>query len=485
MTARIGSKLIRPSWECSVAQPVKVRFAPSPTGFLHIGGMRSALFNWLYARKTNGQFILRLEDTDRERYVPEAVEQIQASHEWLGLLPDETAVQSERLEIYMQHADKLIKSGQLYRCWCGQDRLDQLREQAKAHKQAFKYDRYCLTHPQADDQPHVLRFLVPDQPATVTWNDAVRGHMEFAIADIDDFVAIKSDGYPTYNFANVVDDHVMGITHVLRAEEFLSSTPKHLLIYAAFSWQPPVFAHLPQVLGPDGRSKLSKRDGAQSVLEYRDQGYLPEAVINFMALLGWNEGEGTTKEVYTAEELIKAFSLERIHTSPAVFDPERLLWLNGLWIRQQLTEDELLRRCHDWWPAAAKPFDNDFKRQVLKLVRDRLKVLSELPELTGFFFADPAVPPLHQSDQQHLSLVAEAIGSFKRSRFTPSELEAKLRQLAEDLELKPGQLFMPIRQALTGSTVSPGLFETMAVLGRDTCLRRLQAATTRKKFDKR
>lgn len=322
--------------------PVRVRFAPSPTGYLHIGGLRSALFNWLWARHNGGVFVLRLEDTDRARLVEGSDTQINASLEALGIVPDEGPrqggdfgpyTQSERLESYAKHAQALVDSGALYPCWCSADRLSQLREEAQRHGVAFKYDRHCLQpgNQQTQDQPHVLRFRITDEPATVSWDDAVRGRLEFKAADLDDFVAIKADGYPTYQFANVVDDHDMHISHVLRADEWIPSTPKHLLLYAAFGWEPPMFAHLPAVQGPTGGKKLSKRDGAKSAEEFIADGYLPEALMSFLATLGWNDG--TTQEVYARDELIERFTLDRIQKSPARFDAERLTWLNGLMIR--------------------------------------------------------------------------------------------------------------------------------------------------------
>jgi glutamyl-tRNA synthetase len=451
---------------------VRVRFAPSPTGFLHLGGMRSALFNWLYAQKTGGTFILRMEDTDRERLVPEAVDQIKASHAWLGLEPDETATQSERLELYKKRAEELVSKGALYSCWCTPERLDSLREEAKAAKRAFKYDRHCLDNPQEASSPHVLRFRIPDDIETIGWKDAVRGELSFKREDLDDFVAIKSDGYPTYNFANVVDDHEMQITHVLRAEEFLSSTPKHLLLYGSFGWEPPVFAHLPQVLGPDG-SKLSKRHGAKSALDYRDEGYLPEAVVNFLALLGWNPGEGSTKEIYSREELIEAFSLERIQKSPAVFDPARLDWMNGEYIRAMRSE-ELMKHTGGFWPAGAD--DDQYKLSVLQLVQDRLKKLSELTELTSFFFADPKLEDIQQYSEagNHMKRIIQVI---ENTEFDAELLETRFRSLTEELGTTTKALFSALRYFVTGSKVSPPLFETMAVLGKETVLRRMNSAS--------
>ncbi len=381
----------------SPTKPVRTRFAPSPTGYLHVGGVRSSLFNWLWARHNGGTFVLRLEDTDRTRFVEDAEQQILDSHEALGIAPDESPRvggpfgpyrQSERLDIYHKYADQLTESGALYRCWCSPERLTKLREEAQAAGVAFKYDRHCLVpaNQGKENQPHVLRFRIPEAPQKIGWDDAVRGRLDFALAELDDFVAVKADDFPTYHFANVIDDHLMEISHVLRADEWLPSTPKHLLLFAAFGWDTPIYAHLPAILGPGGGKKLSKRDGAQSVQEYLDEGYLPEALRSFLASLGWNDG--TTQEVYTTDELIKQFTLERVQKSPAMFDKEHLAWINGKFIREMSLE-ELLKRCESFWPATAQPSDDKYKMATLALVQERLKFLSELPELTDFFFTDP------------------------------------------------------------------------------------------------
>jgi glutamyl-tRNA synthetase len=463
---------------------VRVRFAPSPTGYLHVGSIRSSLFNWLWARHTSGTFVLRLEDTDRTRFVEDAEAQILDSHDALGITPDESPRhggqygpyrQSERLDLYKEHAATLLASGALYRCWCSPERLDQLRAQAQTAGIAFKYDRHCLTpaNQGKEADPHVLRFRIPDAPTAIGWDDAVRGRLEFKLSDLDDFVAIKADHYPTYHFANVVDDHLMAISHVLRADEWLPSTPKHLLLFQALGWNPPTYAHLPPVQGPSGTKKLSKRDGAQSVQEYLDEGYLPEALRSFLASLGWNDG--TTQEVYTTPELIERFSLERVQKSPAKFDKDRLTWINGHLIRQ-MPAAELLERSAAFWPEAARKAPAAYQLAALKLVQDRLKTLSELPELVGFFFADPPAPaaPAHSPEQS--DWLRQAIAVLEPSSFTQADLETRLRGLVEKLGIKPGQLFGAIRLAVTGSTAAPGLFETLEVLGPETVLRRLKAA---------
>ncbi|HVE80738.1 MAG TPA: glutamate--tRNA ligase [Candidatus Dormibacteraeota bacterium] len=467
---------------------VRTRFAPSPTGFLHLGGLRSALFSYLFAKHHKGAFILRIEDTDRLRLVPEAVGHVQDSLQWLGITPDEGPgiggehgpyTQSECLGIYNEHAAKLAEKGDLYPCWCSEERLDDLRKEAQKNKVAFKYDRHCLKHPGDHDKPHVLRFKVPVSPSKIAWKDAVKGRVEFETANLDDFVAVKSDGFPTYHFASVVDDHLMQVSHVLRAEEWVSSTPKHILLYEAFGWSRPEFGHLPQVLGQD-KAKLSKRHGAKSALEYRDAGYLPEAVINFLALLGWNEGSGSTKEIYTLGELIKAFTLERVHTAPAIFDQERLEWINGMHIRTKPL-NELHELCQAFWPKEAAGYDDSYKKKVLALTQERLKFLAELPELTDFFFAEPEVNTGLLTKQLGRDgsekLLRSVAASLESSDFSTSDLEQRLRKLAEDEGVKTGQLFGLIRVAITGKTAAPGLFETLHVLGRDVVLKRLKMLT--------
>lgn len=470
--------------------PVRVRFAPSPTGFLHVGGMRSALFNWLWARHTGGSFILRIEDTDQARLVPEATAQIEASLNALGLTPDEGPtqggeygpyMQSERLAGYHKAADELVAKGTLYPCWCSSERLAELRTQAQKAGTAFKYDRYCLAHPQSLDEPHVLRLLIPDAPQSIGWDDAGRGRLDFQLAELDDFVCIKSDGYPTYQFANVVDDHAMEITHVLRADEWIPSTPKHLLLFAAFGWEPPVYAHLAPILGPDGQKKLSKRDGAVAVSDYLDEGYLPEALLSFLATLGWNDG--STQEIYTRKELIERFTLERVQKSPAQFDRERLTWMNGKLIREMSLE-ELDERVGDFWPASAKGSEPEYRQAVLGLVQERLKVFSELPQLTEFFFTEPAASAEQLLGASKLNrdtataALTAAQESLGEDNFSATSLEEHFRgPIFEQLQLPSvGPFFMLLRVALTGQTATPGLFETMATLGKSRVAKRLEHA---------
>lgn len=472
-------------------KPVRTRFAPSPTGYLHVGGLRTALFKYLFARKDKGVFIVRIDDTDRERYVEGAYDHILESLRWLSLDWDEGPEtdaqfgpyrQSERLHIYQEYAGKLQASGDLYPCWCGPERLAKLREQAQKEKRAFKYDRHCLKHPGDPSKPHVLRFRIPDEPKTVSWDDAVKGKVEVRTDDLDDFVAIKSDGWPTYHFSSIVDDETMHITHVIRGDEWVASTPKHLLVYRAFGWKPPLYAHVPAILGPDGKHKLSKRDNAKSAIDYREMGYLPEALFNYLASLGFNDG--STKEIYTHDELVKVFSLDRISKSPAVFDQRRLDWMNGHWIREKLTADDLYARSKDFWPRSADGSDDDYKQRVLGIVRERLKYLGELPELTGFFFEDLPVDPELISGHKQLKklaagelkdLLGQARSALEKSDFSVGDLTQSLNDLLDKTGRKPAVLFSLIRIATTQAPASPGLADTLAVLGRERSLQRIDA----------
>lgn len=474
-------------------KPIRTRFAPSPTGYLHVGGLRTALFKYLFAQKESGKFILRIDDTDRERYVEGAIDHIFESLRWLGLDWDEGPEvggpfapykQSERFDIYKEYAAKLQAAGSLYPCWCSSERLDKLRHEAQVAKRAFKYDRYCLKHPKDLSEPHVLRFLIPDSPKTVGWDDQVKGHVEVKTEDLDDFVAIKSDGWPTYHFSSIVDDETMEITHVIRGDEWVASTPKHLLVYQAFGWEPPIYAHVPPILGADGKHKLSKRDNAKSAIDYKKLGYLPEAVVNYLASLGFNDG--STQEIYSRQELIEAFSLDRISKSGAVFDERRLNWMNGHYIREMPLGD-LYGRTEGFWPAAAKGFDDNYKKQVLGLVQERLKYFAELPELTDFFFRDLPVDPQLISEHKQLKklpanelkdLLKKAQSSLEASDFTSADLSDRLNQLLEQTGQKPGVLFSLIRIATTQAPASPGLADSLVVLGKDISVRRIDAYLT-------
>jgi glutamyl-tRNA synthetase len=467
---------------------VRTRFAPSPTGALHLGAVRTALFAWLFARHSDGQFILRIEDTDQTREVAGATEVIKETLSWLGLDWDEGPdkggafgpyVQSERLELYRKYTDVLLETGKAYRCWCSPERLDRLRKEAQAKKVAFKYDRHCLANPGDTNDPHVVRILIPEGD-DVVWTDLVKGEVHVARKDIDDFVGLKSDGFPTYHLASVIDDHLMEISHVIRSDEWLASTPKHLLLYEAFDWEVPFFAHVPNVLGEDGRAKLSKRRGAKAVLEYRDAGYLQSALINMMATLGWNDG--TEQEIFSVDELIEKFSLERVQKSPAALDERRLLWLNGAHIRE-LTIDELFERSLPFLPAAANNYSVEYQKQVIGLIQERLKFLAEIPELTSFFFTEPAPDMALINNNKQLkklekteliSLLEQSLTGLENSDFSVGDLTNKLNELLEQTGQKPGILFSLIRVATTWAPASPGLADSLAVLGKDTSLERIQ-----------
>jgi len=472
---------------------VRVRFAPSPTGYPHLGNVRTALFNWVFARHNNGVFILRIEDTDVARLVEGATDVILESLRWLGLDWDEGPYfQSQRLELYREVADRLLKQESAYQCYCSTERLESMRQEQMKRKQPPGYDRNCrnLTREQraameAKGIIPVVRFKTPLEGQT-PFNDLLHGQIVFENTTLDDFVLLKSDGYPTYHLANIVDDHLMEISHVLRADEWLSSTPRHVLLYQALGWQPPQFAHLPMILGPD-RSKLSKRHGATAITEYREQGYLPEAMFNFLVLLGWALDDKT--ELLTREEIIKHFSLERISRTAAVFNKDKLDWMNGVYLRG-LSLEEFVQRAipfleRDLPTEISRPLDIGYIRQFAPLVQERARTLAETPQLSEFFFIDK----LEYDSGLLLSKIdkAEAIKSLQASvasmdslkDWNAASLEAVFRPLAEELKLKTSVFFGLLRVAVTGRTAAPPLFQTMEVLGKEQCLKRLQSALDR------
>jgi glutamyl-tRNA synthetase len=473
-----------------VENNIRVRFAPSPTGYPHLGNIRTALFNWVFARHNKGVFILRIEDTDLARMVEDATDVIIESLRWLGLDWDEGPYfQSQRLELYREAADKLLKQGNAYRCYCSPQRLQSMRQEQMNRKQPPGYDRLCreltpeaCAEKEAGGAVPVVRFKSPMDGQT-SFNDLLRGQIVFENSTLDDFVLLKSDGYPTYHLANIVDDHFMEISHVLRADEWLSSTPRHVLLYEALDWMPPQFAHLPMILGPD-RSKLSKRHGATSVDEYKEQGYLPEAMFNFLALLGWSLDDKT--ELLTQDEIVKYFSLDRISRTAAVFNKDKLEWMNGVYIRG-LGLDEFTSRAMPFLekslpPDIKRPLDISYIRRIMPLIQERARTLAEVPQLSDFFFADE----LEYDAGLLLGKTSkdEAIGSLQASitamngvqNWDAASLEAVFRPLAEKLKLKTGVFFGLLRVAVTGRTAAPPLFQTMEVMGRERCLKRLKAA---------
>lgn len=472
---------------------VRTRFAPSPTGFMHVGGVRTALFAWLLAQQAKksgeGTFILRIEDTDKAREVEGSITQIENSLTWLGITWDEGVEvggphapykQSERLELYKEWAQKLIDSGRAYADPYTPAELEAFREQAKAEKRPFLFRDHRPTNPPAWDGTQPLRFA--SEPKDYTWTDAVMGELHTGPEAIDDFILIKSDGYPTYNFCHIVDDAEMGVTHVLRSQEFISSTPKFLNLYEALGVTAPTLATLPFVMAIDGKKKLGKRDGAKDILEYCREGYLPEAMANFLATLGWNDG--TEQEIFTIQELIDSFSLDRVQKSPARFDEQRLLWLNGQHIRL-LSLNDLYTRSQDFWPEAAKDAQVADKKAILALVQDRLKTLADLPMMTEYFFAEPRVDMSlitenkqlsKLSNEERQSLVTAAHAALAGSEFSPQAVQETLNSLLETTGQKPGILFSLIRIAVSWAPFSPALNETLAAIGKERSLARLEAA---------
>lgn len=466
----------------------RTRFAPSPTGFLHVGGIRTALFAWLVARQNSGSFILRFEDTDKKREVAGAREHLILSLRTLGLDYDEGPdiggpfgpyTQSERLGRYREWANKLVQSGRAYADPYTAEQVQAFREQAQAEKRPFLYRNHRPDSPPAWDGSMPLRFM--SAPTSYTRTDAVMGELSTGPEVIDDFILIKSDGYPTYNFAHIVDDTEMEITHIIRGQEFLASIPNYLNLYEALGIAPPIMATVPHIMGPDGKKKLSKRDGAKDVLDYIRDGFLPETLINFIATLGWNDG--TEQELFSVEELIQKFKLERVQRAGARFDEQRLLWMNGAHIRE-LSLDSLysLVDAGDFWPESAKQYDATYKRAVLGLIQERMKYLAETPELSQLFFEDIAenIELITTNKQlkkcrvdELCQLLRQAREELERSNFEPKDLNERLNQLLESTGQKPGVLFGIIRIATTWAPFSPGLADTLSVLGKSRSLIRI------------
>jgi len=467
--------------------------------------LRTALFAYLLAKQSKGRFLLRIEDTDQERSVPGAVENILRTLHWAGLEPDEGVmirkglivqegkkgpyIQSERTDIYRKYAEELLKQEKAYPCFCSPERLAKMRDEQAARKQAPMYDRHCLHLPKkeveqrlAKGEPHVLRLLVPHD-RTVTYADEIRGAVSFQGHTIDDQVLLKSDGFPTYHLAHVVDDHLMEIDLVIRGEEWLSSTPKHLLLFEAFGWQPPRYAHVPLLLNKD-RTKLSKRESSVAAEEYIAQGYLPEALLNFLALLGWNPG--SEQEIFPLPELIEQFSLERVQKAGAIFDTEKLLWLQGQWIRR-LAPQEFAARIQplvsEHLPDAAH--DAQFSKKAV-LIQERVTFFKEAPDMLRFFYEEPNVTRdlLANAKQKVtadllpniLKSLVSAFESILDDAWTEVSLKAAVQKLMQQEKLSQGQLLWPLRAALTGLPFSPGAYEVAVALGRDTVLTRLEAA---------
>lgn len=478
------------------------RFAPSPTGYIHIGNVRSAIYPYLIARQKGGDFILRIEDTDQARYVAGATELIEDTLSWLSLEWDEGPIvggphgpyfQSERRAIYHEWAKKLIAAGRAYADPTPPEVIQSYRDHCNTEKVPYLYRNFRPKETPEWHEGLPLRFK--SDPKIRQWHDEVMGDMEAGPEVQDDIILIKADGLPTYNFAHIVDDATMGVTHICRGVEYLSSTPNYLAIYEALGLEVPKLVSLPHILAPTGNKKLGKRDGAKSVTEYRDDGILPEAMLNYLACLGWNDG--TEEEIYTKEDLIQKFAVDKIQTSGARYDEVKLLWMNGQWIRRIATEDgeypteqgiaELYARTAGFWPTSAAAYGDDYQKKVLSIIYDRLKTLSDLRDMTTYFFENPAIDLtmifqnkfLKKFSEEELSnLLQKSAEKLENTAWNPDSLQAALNELLTETSKKPAELFSIIRIALSYAPFSPALHLTLDVLGKDVSLARLHQTVT-------
>jgi glutamyl-tRNA synthetase len=471
---------------------VRVRFAPSPTGFVHVGSLRTALYNYLFARHHGGVNILRIEDTDRTRFVEGAIENLLSTMKWAGITFDEGPqnpgkygpyVQSEKTEVYRAHAEQLVANDKAYPCFCTSERLALVRESQQASGIPPMYDRYCrnLSKEESENriaagEPHVIRLRVPIGEI-VKFTDEVRGEIEFDSRTIDDQVLMKSDNFPTYHLAHLIDDHQMEITHVIRCEEWVSSTPKHILLYQAFGWEPPKFAHLPLLLNAD-KSKLSKRQGDVAVEDFKDKGYLPDALVNFVALLGWNPS--AFEEIFTMEELIKGFELERVNKAGAVFNKEKLDWMNSEYIRKR-TPEALLVLVKPLVEKKGYIVSDEYILAVIKLMQERARSINDFVDFASYFFERPTdfeekYKSKHWTPDAKERL-SEILVEFKSlDDWSHDPLEAIIRAYAEKKAISAGKLIHPIRLAVTGRGMGPGLFELLAVIGKKESTERMEHA---------
>lgn len=481
---------------------VRTRFAPSPTGFQHLGGFRTAFFAWLFAKHHHGKFILRIEDTDQERSVPGAVRFIIDELAWFGITPDEGPtneelkkigefwdgapnmggphgpyIQSLRLPRYKEIAEELIAKGCAYRCDCTPEMLEQERNEQLARRELPGYSGYCRNRNVSATTPHVVRFKMPLN-SSVSLDDAVRGKVSWNSLSLRDTVLLKSDGFPMYHLAVVVDDHDMRISHVLRGIEWLPSAPIHIMLYQALGWQAPVFAHFPVINGPDGK-KLSKRTGATSSRDAREKGFLPEAVLNFVSLIGWAPGAGSNQEIFSREDLISQFSLEGINQASGIFDMAKMEWMNGTYIRN-LPVDEFVKRALPFLAAADVHVPLEQFKGLAKHVQERTKLLTEVPAMVDFLCDKPIERNLQAMFQKGIDKVI-ALDILAKSRkaiealadFSVAEIEKSLRNIVNELQLKPGPVFTVIRVAVTGKTITPPLFESLFILGKEKILIRI------------
>lgn len=472
---------------------IVTRFAPSPTGYIHLGNVRSAIYPYLIAKQAGGKFILRIEDTDRERLVEGATELIIDTLKWLSLDWDEGPdkvgphtpyYQSERLDIYYKWAQKLIVKNRAYADPTPKEVIEKYRQDATKNKIPYLYRNH---RPENPPEWHIgLPLRLKSEPKSYTWHDEVMGNLKTGPEVMDDIILIKADGYPTYNFAHIVDDAEMNVTHVIRGSEYLSSTPNYLGLYEALDLPVPKLVSLPHILGPTGGKKLSKRDGAKSVTGYRDDGVLPEAILNYLACLGWNDG--TEQEIYSKTELLEKFTIDRIQNSGARFDETKLLWMNGQWIRKIFTEqgvDALYQRTIGFWPEIiANQHTVNYQKQVLSIIYDRLKTFSELPIFTSYFFSNPQINLSMLRDCKFLknfsstdlaNFLNKTISSLETAKWDADSLQNTLNELLSSTNLKPAELFSLIRIALSFAPFSPALHLTLNVLGKETSLTRLTA----------
>jgi glutamyl-tRNA synthetase len=481
----------------------RVRFAPSPTGYLHIGGLRTALYNFLYAKKTKGEYFLRIEDTDQKRFVPGAIERLFKSLEWAGIKHDEGVfvdeageiiekgeygpyIQSKRVEIYQKYAHQLVKDGKAYHCFCAPERLDTLRAVQEKAKLAPAYDKLCLKTYSSEEvdekiksgEKYVIRFDVPETGET-EFEDAVRGKMKFVNKNLDDYVLLKSDGYPTYHLAHVVDDHLMETSLVLRAEEWLPSTPKHILLFNAFGWEPPQYGHLSTILNKNTKKKLSKRDGDVSVEDFQKKGYLPEAVVNFIALLGWNPK--TEQEIFSLDALAEEFDVAKLNKAGAIFDLEKLDWMNGLYIREKNIK-ELVELCRPYLAKYEDKLFDEYLQKIVSVERERMKKLLDIAENTEFYFDAPEYNPkiLKWKDmgdddlQNSLNKSLDIFSGIEEGNWTLENIKNKLMEAAD--QKNRGELLWPLRVALTGKEKSPSPWEVAWVIGKEESIERIKKA---------
>lgn len=498
---------------------VRVRIAPSPTGFVHVGNLRTILYNYLFAKHYNGKFIIRIEDTDQSRFVPGAVDDLLKVLKWAGIESDEGPcltvdnkikergeftpyTQSKRIKLYNEQIQHLVDKGKAYYCFCSKDRLEKLREEQAKNNQPPKYDNFCrdLTREETQSMlsscaPYVIRFKMPENKKVI-FHDLIRGEILVNTKDLDDYVLIKSDGFPTYHFANIVDDHFMKITHVLRGEEWIASTPKHTLLYEAFGWQPPAFAHLPTLLNKQ-KKKLSKRDGDTSVHDFIGKGYLAPAFINFIALLGWNAG--TEQELYTLNELIKQFSIDNVHKSSAVFDLDKLDWINGLYIRK-LSFDDFYALCLPFLETAnlikakgasltivetGEKVKPSYVKNIIQLEQSRINKISDIAKATEYFFTEKFEydgdglvwkKSNKRKTVENLKTVEAEIKKLKAADFSTEKIKAAITDLIEKSNLDTGSVLWPLRFALSGRDKSPDPFDIASALGKKKTLDRINRA---------